>query len=874
MRPTTKTADPELLRAYREADRALRVQYSKVGSLLSLLLVPAGSSLEYFVYPGLFWHIFKVRLACDALTLPIFLLHFTDFGKKHIRSLAMSWVLLVQLAICYMIYASEGPASPYYAGLNLVLVCVTVVLPWTLWETALICAATLSAYLAACFAHPGALGQSGIFYNNLFFIVTTSIVCVTASHLTARRRFEDFRLRYELDLRNEELAESYEKLSELDRMKSEFFANISHELRTPLTLILTPVQKLLERPTGLSEAIGQVLETVRGNALRLLRLINDLLEVIRLEEGAVQVDREPLDVSVLVPGLVDSVRHLAESKQLTLTVEGHEGPLVVMGDSWHLEKVFINLLTNAIKFTPEGGRIVARWKRRGDRAVVEVEDTGPGIPEGDLPHIFDRFRQVDGSSTRKHQGVGIGLALARQIVEKHEGELTVNSTVGEGSVFRVELPVTDERPPARGPAAAGPSESDRLAEVYREADLSMPERAEEAVDAEPVGSGETTVLVVDDEPDMRRFLVELLAPDHRVLQAADGETALRKAEEDRPDLIVLDLMLPGIDGLEVCERIKGPERMRGTKVLLLTARSDEKSKIAALKRGADDFLVKPFSSVEVQTRISNLLRTRRLEADLRQQNRELEETLQKLKETEAQLIQSEKMSALGNLSAGILHEVNNPLKYALTAVQLARQSADETDEMLIESLADIEEGMVRIRDIVSDLRTFAYPAESEETQPFDLSEAVDAALRLTARELDGHQVETDLPEPCLISGAESQITHVLINLLTNSAHALASADGTRQPRIRVRAETDEERVRVTVWDNGCGIAPEDLPDVLDPFFTTREVGEGMGLGLSICHTIVRNHGGQLRVESEPGEWTEVSFDLPQPTEGKRDEQWV
>jgi len=306
---------------------------------------------------------------------------------------------------------------------------------------------------------------------------------------------------------------------------------------------------------------------------------------------------------------------------------------------------------------------------------------------------------------------------------------------------------------------------------------------------------------------------------------------------------------------------RDPETARA-RVVLLTARTDEASKIAALERGADDFLTKPFSLAEVRTRLANLLKAADLEDSLRARNAELQEAMAKVQAAEVQLVQSEKMNALGKLSAGLLHEINNPLNFTLTAIQIARDTTPESEADLHDTLKDIEEGMTRIRDIVSDLRTFAYPSKDGRYEPLDVPDVVRTALHLTAHELKDVRVEQGEVDGVPVLANKTQLTHVLLNLLVNSAEAVRRAGNGRSPLIRVRARRDGGRVRIGVWDNGEGIRPEDLPRVFDPFFTTRDVGKGMGLGLSICHTIVSNHGGEIIARSEPGQWTEVTFDLP------------
>lgn len=853
----------EIGRAYQEADRDLRIRHSKVWCVLALVLMPAGVSLDYFVYPHLVEPILKIRLLCDVGVGAILVLLYTPFGRRHIRVLGICWALLPSLAMAWMIFISEGAVSPYYAGLNLVMITVCLLMPWTLGEVLITCALTITLYILACLLHRGTSVSWNILFNNLYFLVLTAIICVVTSIYTARRRFEEFRLRFELDIRNQELARSYEQLEELDRLKSEFFANVSHELRTPLTLILAPIQDILHLRKRLPPKVRDALNIARENSLRLVKLINDLLEIVRFEEGNVKLKRRPINLASFVPGLVDSVRHLARVKDLVMKTQGEGGDLIIQGDPDRLEKGLLNLLMNAIKFTPSGGSVTTRWLRKDSQAVVEVQDSGIGIHKDDLPHIFERFRQADGSSTRRFQGLGIGLSLAKALVEEHGGHVSARSEVGEGTTLRVELPLTSSPVGAQETLRDEHAEKDPITEVYHTADRAAAVKSDDyPADLPAVGAGKFTILIVEDEPDMRRFLISTLAAEHRVLQAVDGEAGLAMARKHLPDLVLLDLMLPGIDGLEVCRAIKGNEEMRSIKVLILTARMDEQSKITALECEANDFLTKPFSTTEVKVRLANLLRAAELEEDLRKRNVELEDTLARLKETEAQLIQSEKMGALGNLAAGLLHEINNPLNFTLTALQVARDEMGDSDSEIRETLDDIGNGMARIRDIVSDLKAFAHPASESERQPFELTEALQTALHLVAHELKDLSLASDIEADCQVLGSKTQITHVFMNLLVNSARALRRIPPDRRPELRISTHTEKGRLQVRVWDNGVGIKPSDLQKVFDPFFTTLDVGEGMGLGLSICHTIVRNHGGTIAINSEEGEWTEVTFDLP------------
>jgi len=759
--------------------------------------------------------------------------------------------------ILYMIYVTDGERSTYYAGLNLTVIAIGLLLPTRVGETVMFCLVTYAGYAIACGYHgEGSIGVE--FLGNMFFLVSTGIIASFSSYFLSQRRYQEFRLAHQLEQRNQELAD-------MDRLKSHFFANISHELRTPLTLILAPVQDLLEGRERLPDRVAYKLVAVRDNALRLLKLVNDLLDVIRLEEGRDDLCRSNVEVNGLLGGLVEGMTHLADMKGLHLHYLKCAQPLVVKGDPRALEKVFVNIIGNALKFTNPGGEVNVSAAFRNGEVYVTVEDSGIGIAESDKALVFERFRQADGSATRRYRGTGLGLALVKELTERMGGAVSVESELGVGTSVTVRFAAVAEGT-CRGDE--GEPVEDSLEGLHRLADyrggLSIDYGAE--VNGEEVESEDmdrASVLIVEDEPGMRGYLAEVLRSDYRVIQARDGLEGLRLAQERDPDLIVLDLMLPELDGLEVCRRIRSEARPRTSRIMLLTARADEQSKLTALENGANDFLTKPFSTVEVLTRLRNLLENARLERDLAARNARLEQTLRELEATQAQLIQSEKLNALGSLSAGLLHEINNPLNYSLTALQLlSSDPAIQGDELTREILGDIQEGMDRIRAIVSDLRAFAYPTEAQKQGTFDFNEAVEAALRFTSHELKGIEVSQTLPIPAWVSGSKSHLTQVLINIIANGAKAIGAVTDGRAGTIRIEGEERDGRFWVRVSDNGVGMDEQTMGRMFDPFFTTRDVGEGMGLGLSVCHTIVSNHQGRLTASSRPGEGTQLTFDLP------------
>jgi signal transduction histidine kinase len=774
--------------------------------------------------------------------------------------IALALVMILITSFCILMYLSDGIMSRYHTLISLMILGSSMLMAVTLAETVFICLYSLVCYALSAYLHFVYLDQHGYWeqtINNLYFILLSGVLGGASSHFYTNARLNDYTLRRQLDMRNRDL-------EELDRMKSRFFSNISHELRTPLTLVLAPIQDLLQNAPAYDEKFNALIKTAHANALRLLRLVNDLLDVIKLEEGKMQYHGEPVAIGKFMAAMADSMRHLAATHDINLLKQRDTADNVIIADSYLLERIFINLIGNAIKFTPPGGSITVTERYENNNVIVCIADTGIGISAADLPYIFDRFHQAGNSGTHRSQGTGLGLALVKELTEQMHGRIAVTSELGKGTTMSLSFPVQERQPRT---SQAGETEPDDVSAGIQPVSDSRARTTVRPVYAirdpvPPPGDG-PLVLVVDDEPDMRSYLINAMQDHYRVLEAQDGEQALRLATRHAPDLVLLDLMLPRVDGLEVCKRLKDMEATRQIKIMLLTARIDEGAKISALNHGADDFLTKPFSRVEVQTRLRNLLQNAQLENKLRMQNRELETTLATLRQTQSQLINSEKINALGRLTAGLLHEINNPLNYSLTALQFIKQDpALQADEILRDTFTDIDEGLTRIKNIISELQIFSHPSEAKRHELFPFREALASAMRFVEKEIGDIKIVQDLQMDDVVVGSRGSIIQVLINLLSNAGKAIIPIRKLRPGQINIRTGHRDGRLFVSLRDNGVGIEASVMANIFDPFFTSRDVGEGMGLGLSICQTIVKNHGGVLSASSEPGQWTEFSFDLP------------
>ncbi|MEC9054072.1 MAG: response regulator, partial [Verrucomicrobiota bacterium] len=391
------------------------------------------------------------------------------------------------------------------------------------------------------------------------------------------------------------------------------------------------------------------------------------------------------------------------------------------------------------------------------------------------------------------------------------------------------------------------------------------------------------VLIAEDENGLRRFLKgEMEEMGCGVVEACDGMEGWELARQFEPQLIILDYMMPGIDGITLTQRLRQHGPTSQVPILLVTAAADETPRIQALEAGVSDFLTKPFTTAELRLRVRNLLDRQKYQRELGVINQELRIAVEErdvaraeIKENEARLLQAETLSSLGRMSAGIVHEVNNPMNYVRTALHALRMYSDDVDEKeradFEETIADAEDGVNRVIRIVSDLRSFT-KGEAAMKEEVGVAETVENARRLLAGELQGIDFRVDVAEDHKVSGNGNQLCQVMVNMIQNSAQALEGArERGADPQISVSSEKEgEENVWIRVRDNGPGIEPEDLDHVFDPFFTKRDVGEGMGLGLSICHRILESHEGRVEVESDPGKTTVFSIRIPQPWQGAQE----
>jgi signal transduction histidine kinase/ligand-binding sensor domain-containing protein/AraC-like DNA-binding protein len=416
-----------------------------------------------------------------------------------------------------------------------------------------------------------------------------------------------------------------EHLAEVDRLKSRFFANISHEFRTPLTLILGPADQVIE--VTREQQTRQKLHVIKENASKLFGLVNQLLDFARLEGGMMRLQVSSGDVVQFLHRVVMSFDSWAERKKINLEFRSEVESADGFFDSDKLEKIVNNLMSNALKFTPEGGAVVVQVtpspsppvSRSGEKSVrggegerarggegvtITVTDTGTGIAPEHLPHIFDRFYRVD--ETHTTEGAGIGLALTKELVDLHHGSITVESTPGRGSVFTVTIPIEQ--------FAYTPNEMTESAPRIERREHAEAEASSEEPGPIPIttpADGKPIVLIVEDNADLRTYIREYLEADYAVWEAGNGKEGYDQAAEIVPDLVISDIMMPEMDGMELCRALKQDVRTSHVPVILLTALAGADSKIEGLETGADDYVTKPFDAKELGARVRNLIEQRR-----------------------------------------------------------------------------------------------------------------------------------------------------------------------------------------------------------------------------------------------------------------------
>ncbi|MCO5167336.1 MAG: ATP-binding protein [Planctomycetes bacterium] len=684
-----------------------------------------------------------------------------------------------------------------------------------------------------------------------------------------------------LERAHAELGQLLDRTRELERVKAQFFANVSHELRTPLTLVLGPAEAWLGRGDAPPE-LRRDLELIARSARTVLKHVNDLLDVARLEAGKLAPRLAEVDLARLVRATTAHFEGHARQRGVDLAVDA-PGAVEAQVDADMIERVLVNLLSNALKFTPEGGRVrVVLAEEEGRRRRLEVRDSGPGIPAEERDRVFERFEQLDAGDARRFGGTGLGLAIARDLVAVHEGTIAVDSAPEGGARFVVTLPraaaVAGAVAPAEPDAPAGPSPSVQQALDALRAPASTP-----AAPAAPAGERASTVLVVEDDPDMRRFVAEGLAADHRVEVAADGQEGLERALGAPPDLVLTDVMMPGMSGEQLVEALRARPAFDRVPIVLLTAKADDELRVRLLRGGAQDYLSKPFSLEELRARVANLVTIKRardvLEGEVERREQDLaglaaevaaakRDLRRALDAAQAARDFAEQASrAKGDLLNLVSHELRTPLSTLLLQLELIERGAGAGPERQADAVRRMRRSAGRLLELVESL---LHVARLESGRVEVRPEEVDVGA-LVADLLDelGPRAEqkglalvaTVPPDLPRLRSDGRLVRTILVNLAGNAVKF------TERGRVELAAApAPEGGVIVRVSDTGPGIRLADQALVFEPFRHVETVEHkttpGMGLGLTIARELARGLGGRIELTSAVGEGSTFTVLLP------------
>ena len=634
-------------------------------------------------------------------------------------------------------------------------------------------------------------------------------------------------------------------LAELDRAKTTFFSNVSHEFRTPLTLILGPLEDELAGGAALPLPTRERLGTMHRNGLRLLRLVNTLLDFSRIEGGKFRAAFEPVDLAVETGQLAGVFRSAIEHAGLTLNVDCPPLPAPIYVDREMWEKIVLNLLSNALKHTAAGGITVAQHSET-DCVTLRVIDTGIGIAADELPHVFERFHRVQGAWSRVHEGTGIGLALVRELARTMSGDVAITSTEGTGTVVAVTIKTGTTHIPADqlSPAVERTPGRGRAAFIDEALHWTPNARPPEAGAAPSLPADAPRVVWADDNADMRAYVTRLLSEHFHVIPVANGAEALAAAREQLPDLILSDVMMPVLDGFGLVAALRADPRTQAVPVVLVSARAGTEASSEGIDAGADDYLIKPFAARELIARVRTHVALGRMRrawaAELERSNRELEA-----------------------FSYSVSHDLRAPLRaidsIAETMIDDESLSTDERRTLL----GDMHRCVQRMREITEDLLTLSQVSRGlVRREPVDvtaLARRVVADLRLGE---PGRAIEVRIAGGMTALADRRLLALALENVIGNAWKFTS-----KQPRAEMVIECDAAGVFL-VRDNGAGFDMAGSAQLFEPFQRLHgsDEFEGTGIGLAIVRRIVERHGGRVWAEAEIDRGATIRFTLgPAPT---------
>ena len=812
----------------------------RIAAILLAIIYSLFFILDYYTQPSQALYTFLfIRITVVSYALLVILLMKTSVFDKYWPILGIGIFFLASAGIIIMMTFNGGFQSIYFIGIILVILGGSVLLVLPHRYIYLMNGLILAFFFLANAPSIYTTSISYILMSSSFVFFSLIIVNVGEIH-TYNQAFNLFKQRFEVERIRVDLEKTNQRMKELDKAKTQFFSNITHEFKTPLSLILLPLD-MLSKDQIVAKEYSYQLDVIRRNGLKLLKLVNTILDLIRLDEARLVIKTIRFDLRKLLTEITNDVQGLAQRKSVLLDVRVKEGNYNITGDPDLLERAVVNLLSNALKFTPSGGSITVFLESNADGVTVTVADTGMGIPADKIDSIFERFYQVEGALTRRHGGTGIGLALVKEIVDRHGGHIEVKSQIGKGAQFSLILPVNTKSEDSQA-IIQEEGIDELLPKIYKEQDYRYIEISDaierRIVQRKPLDKG-LRVLAVDDNPDVIRLLALVMGKEFSILSATHPKKGLELAKKFHPNIILTDLMMPDMDGFEFVKRLRKIPGMDLIPVVMITAKSELATRVGSHESGVDYFLTKPFSADELKAVVDNLL-----------------------KKTEQQVdsFVEKEIDSLVTIAGGLAHEINNPLNYIKNALEQLEEDVKDgpsidTDRAL--SLTTLAlKGVTRILTVVDLLKTYALDGISSDETLYNVFDAVRATVDLVKPAIGKDcRIDMDLKGESVIHCRPEELRLLLSNIIQN---AIEAVDDGGTVSIQGRAEPD--KVILNIANDGPAIPPEIKDKLFQPFFSTKGPGKGMGLGLTVVWQVSKR--------------LNANIDVISPTKGERGVEFV
>jgi signal transduction histidine kinase len=761
----------------------------------------------------------------------------------------LGMLLAMAMATAIAIYPAPQPTSAF--GLMLLLAVLPQLFTWTTARLGLLITIIIAIAIAGGQLDALAMGATGL----------TGMISLAAARIRLRSHLETAARTNELTQLADTERTSLGELKDMDRLKTGFYSSIVEGLRGPLTLMLSPLDSMLSGDVGNFQANQiEYLETIRRNTLRVLRLSDDLVDLSQLESGLLRLQTEEGNLVGILQGVADHAVVAAQSKGLHLEFSTQDDEVLINTDIEKIERAISHLVATAIRTTSHGGRVDIQLTANDTGAEIVIRDNGAGLPPDWIEAIAAHEQTQKWLPPRSPEG--LGLVLAREIIQLHGGEFETLSRPSVGTTFTIQMPTGQ-----RSTSNTRPGEDLRTTRLRGSDDYRFRNIKDEAlsdpVEHAPSESKATKVLVVDDNPEILQFTRGLLAKDHAVFVAANGEAGLALAQSELPDVVITDTRMPKLDGAGLIRAMQEDPRLSQIPTIILTARNQVADREAARESGADLVMDKPFNPRELRTAIQDLFAKRHRQASN---------------------FMNEQVRSFEIISAGLAHEMHNPLAYIKNANFVIAENArkimtaaidpelsteerdkrfDKAKDKIDKMLPVSDRGIKKVEQLVALMRRYAREGYSSDSIEMHIDQNIADVLAMIAPK-DNKEVSivSDLAAPdAVIKGVPEELQQAITNLTQNAVDAVG-----KNGHVWVRTRPEARCVRIEVTDDGPGIPRDALARIFTPFFTTKEVGKGMGLGLTITRQVIKQHEGTLEVDSTPGQGTTFTIRLPLATE--------